>query len=313
MRLGLSQAQEQAPTRSASGSIPAPAAAPTTKEIPYDYVARFVLTGVRGNRVQDVVNISIEGAFVAVTIGYSFIPASARISAHSPPSNNRKIDFKYSIVDSGTGRELQNRPIHNIAGLGEPNGERPFRALAKPMLFMPRSTIRFEVEEITEDGITDGCRIIHRAARLQNAWIRNGMTMNVNHACDIPRDTGYSNVCQICGVPLDAGYFDVASIKTAPLVGDEVELARYELNPQYCGTLLYFMQYAELISNSEASALEYARVRMADPLQQPAAGSLSAHERNIESLGTYRPSNPLAIGRGMYREVCGQKSNAAGE
>ena len=75
--------------------------------------------------------------------------------------------------------------------------------------------------------------------------------MNMSHACDIPRDTSYSNVCQICGIPLDAGYFDVADIQDAPGVGKnsnniEVELARYELNPQYCGTLLYFMQYAEL-------------------------------------------------------------------
>lgn len=45
---------------------------------------------------------------------------------------------------------------------------------------------------------------------------------------------------------MDAGYFDVASIQDAPkTAGDEVELARYELHPQYCGTLLYFMQYAE--------------------------------------------------------------------
>lgn len=156
MRLGLSQDQQQAPTRSASDSMLPPAVAPTTKEIAYDYVARFVLTGVRGNRVQDVINISIEGAFVAVTIGYSFIPAPAPDDTPptSPADNDRKIDFKYSIVDSGTGRELQNRPIPNIAGLGEPNGERPFRALAKPMLFMPRSTVRFEVEEITDDGTT---------------------------------------------------------------------------------------------------------------------------------------------------------------
>ena len=75
--------------------------------------------------------------------------------------------------------------------------------------------------------------------------------MNVNHACNVPRDTEYSNVCQICGVPLDAGYFDVAGIKAAPGFGEnlnktEVQLAHYELNPQYCGTLLYFMQYAEL-------------------------------------------------------------------
>lgn len=69
--------------------------------------------------------------------------------------------------------------------------------------------------------------------------------MNVHHLCDVPRDTGYSNVCHICGVPLDAGYFDVASIKDAPPLGDEVEVARYELHPQYCGTLLYFAQFAE--------------------------------------------------------------------
>jgi len=70
--------------------------------------------------------------------------------------------------------------------------------------------------------------------------------MNMNQTCDIHRDTGYSNICQVCRVPMDAGYFDVASIKDAPKkVGDEVELARYDLNSQYCGTLLYFMQYAE--------------------------------------------------------------------
>lgn len=73
--------------------------------------------------------------------------------------------------------------------------------------------------------------------------------MNLHHACVVPRDTAYSNVCQICGVPLDAGYFDVADIKVAPeREGEEVEVARYELNPQYCGTLLYFTQYAEDLS-----------------------------------------------------------------
>jgi hypothetical protein len=148
MRSLLGQVQERAsvPFSSESGI---PAGAFTTKEIPYDYVARFILAGVRGNRVQDVVNISVDGAFVAVTIGYSFIPPDKLAS----PSNDRAIDFKYSIVDSSTGRELQNSPIHNIAGLGEPNGERPFRPLAKPMIFMPRSTIRFEVEEISEGDI----------------------------------------------------------------------------------------------------------------------------------------------------------------
>ena len=72
--------------------------------------------------------------------------------------------------------------------------------------------------------------------------------MNVNHVCDIPRDTGYSNVCQICGVPLDAGTSMSPASRTRRqenLDKTEVEVARYELNPQYCGTLLYFTQFAE--------------------------------------------------------------------
>jgi hypothetical protein len=73
--------------------------------------------------------------------------------------------------------------------------------------------------------------------------------MNMSHACDIPRDSGYFNVCQICGVPADAGYFDVASFKPAPAnTGEEVELARHTLHSQYCGSLLYFAQYAEQLT-----------------------------------------------------------------
>jgi hypothetical protein len=174
--------------RSSPESTMSITAEPSTKEIPYDYVARFVLTGRCGERVQDVINISVEGAFVAVAIGYSFIPAPllcsrsrqtngtpvpdvsaqqdnnllAQLLAIVQPVANPQmlvacvierlcgIHFKYSILDSGSGRELQNQPIHNIAGLGESSGDRPFRPLAKPMVFMPRSTIRIEIEEISE-------------------------------------------------------------------------------------------------------------------------------------------------------------------
>jgi hypothetical protein len=156
-------------------------APPTLKEIPYDFVARFELEGKEGNRVQDVINVSTDGAFVAVAIGYSFIPARFQptkavtgggavaksvttnmladltASFYTDPGLLAQalarfvgVDFFYSIVDSATGRELQNHPIHNIAGLGEANGHRPFRPMAQPMLFMPRSTIRIEVEEISQ-------------------------------------------------------------------------------------------------------------------------------------------------------------------
>ena len=174
MPLQQSPTQTRFEVRSLPETMIPPSVAATIKEIPYDYVAKFTLQGLRGNRVQDVINISIEGAFVAVAIGYSFIPASwdnlilptDTIKLLKPLSPLKPIedplmlakcllvrtcgiDFKYSIIDSGTGRELQNQPIHNIAGLGESTGDRPFRPLAKPMLFMPRSTIRIEIEEIS--------------------------------------------------------------------------------------------------------------------------------------------------------------------
>ncbi len=62
------------------------------------------------------------------------------------------VSFRYSIFDTGTGRELQNQPINNIAGLGIANGDRPFKRLARPMLFQPRSTVRLTVEELFGRG-----------------------------------------------------------------------------------------------------------------------------------------------------------------
>jgi hypothetical protein len=171
-------------------------AATTLKEIPYDHVARFRLTGIPGNRVPQVINVSVDGAFVAVAIGYSFIPAHFRVALNpqgdpDAPVERRVdavsrfagpdlggdarglvqallkclmvrlcgIDFLYSIVDSSVGRELQNLPIHNIAGLGKADGDRPFRPMAKPMLFMPRSTIRIEVEELSSLPIHKGAEL----------------------------------------------------------------------------------------------------------------------------------------------------------
>jgi hypothetical protein len=215
MRTRLGPTQELTAVQAANG------ARPTLKEIPYDYVATFRLTGNASNRVQDVINTSVDGAFVAVAIGYSFIPAALpdlpALPDPPPPieidsgddsdddvdigrtedevgvrqySSNPVvnwlladilspaiaspqtlallqsllvrlcgIDFKYSIIDSAIGRELQNIPIHNIAGLGEVNGNRPFRPMAKPMLFMPRSTIRIEIEEISKGPLYEGAEL----------------------------------------------------------------------------------------------------------------------------------------------------------
>jgi len=62
-----------------------------------------------------------------------------------------EITFLFSMLDSGTGRELQDEPIHNIASLGKSNGERPFRLLAQPVAFLPRTTIRLQIIERSQD------------------------------------------------------------------------------------------------------------------------------------------------------------------
>jgi hypothetical protein len=176
--------------------------------MPFDHAATFNLKGTPGNIVQDVINISSDGAFVAVAIGYGFeedrgrtvelinpptdifkpgslllsqIPIDALIegfrinprferlvfndqtpaapfrertlsaidvaAAHSDKIIERlkpaeEISFLFSILDSATGRELQDEPTHNLASLGSSDGARPFRMLAQPLTFQPRSTIR---------------------------------------------------------------------------------------------------------------------------------------------------------------------------
>lgn len=53
------------------------------------------------------------------------------------------------------------------------------------------------------------------------------------------------STCQICGIPQDAGFFDESSIHDAPAFGEEVILASYQLNRNYCGLLMYFAQFTD--------------------------------------------------------------------
>ncbi|MCK6620978.1 MAG: hypothetical protein HUU32_05950 [Calditrichaceae bacterium] len=183
--------------------------------LPYDYAASFQLSGRPGNLVEDVINISAEGVFVATAIGYGleeergramtvtpvadrpFVPGNIRLAeippdaliggfrvnpafeslvfASDPLVARREktwsdqalpneftarvfqrlkpaedISFLLSIIDSSTGREFQDEPTHNLASLGKSNGERPFRLLAQPFAFLPRSTIRLQIVERSE-------------------------------------------------------------------------------------------------------------------------------------------------------------------
>lgn len=67
-----------------------------------------------------------------------------------PPS---PLSFLFNFVDTGTGREMQDTPVHNIASLGAATGERPFRQLARPVSFLPRSNLRLQVIEQSHDAV----------------------------------------------------------------------------------------------------------------------------------------------------------------
>jgi len=62
-----------------------------------------------------------------------------------------ELSFLFSAIDSSSGRELQDEPVSNLASLGDSRGERPFRPLAQPLSFQPRSTLRVQIVEQTPD------------------------------------------------------------------------------------------------------------------------------------------------------------------
>src|SRR6185503_11257577 len=60
------------PRRAVMAMVPIPSAAGRTASsfVPFDHAARFELTGKPGNVLQDVISVGVDGAFVAVAIGY---------------------------------------------------------------------------------------------------------------------------------------------------------------------------------------------------------------------------------------------------
>ena len=62
-------------------------------------------------------------------------------------NRSEDLSFLYTVFDAGTGRELQNMFLNNIAGLGIANGDRPFKTFARAMHFQARSMIRVSVQE----------------------------------------------------------------------------------------------------------------------------------------------------------------------
>ena len=69
--------------------------------MPFDHAASFELKGIPGNIVQDVINISSDGTFVAVAIGYGFEEDRARAArtlTRMPAGHFKPEDIKLSEI-----------------------------------------------------------------------------------------------------------------------------------------------------------------------------------------------------------------------
>jgi hypothetical protein len=56
-----------------------------------------------------------------------------------------------------------------------------------------------------------------------------------------------SYICPNCGMPRDYEHFDESGFADTPTPGREAVLARFELQPQYCGLLENFSQFTDLL------------------------------------------------------------------
>jgi hypothetical protein len=151
----------------------------------------------------------------------SNVPQLDRVSREDPQVDGERsllqrvtpkneISFLFSIVDSGTGRELQEAPIHNLASLGISSGERPFRQLAQPMAFLPRSSIRLQVIERTEN-IRGTLFIVLYGYRLLTANCPEHLVRTVRGDWPCPTETIGSPSAHV--IPFDyAAAFNLAGI-----------------------------------------------------------------------------------------------------
>lgn len=85
----------------------------------------------------------------------------------TPACGSEQVHFLYRIIDNASSRELQSEPVHNLAGLGRANGDRPFRFFPRPLIFEPRAVIRFQITEISGRGrlyiVLQGYKVLRTA------------------------------------------------------------------------------------------------------------------------------------------------------
>jgi hypothetical protein len=128
--------------------------------IPFEHNLVYRLTGRRGARQTQVLQVSTQGEFVIDTISYFVDIFTGFIAAGQVPPllaggvrtlgcefASETIRFLFNITDASSGRRLQNDALHNISIFGTPGQTLP-RNLPRPWRFAPRTEVRVEIEEL---------------------------------------------------------------------------------------------------------------------------------------------------------------------
>jgi hypothetical protein len=141
------------------------------KTIPFDYVFQFALRGVRGNKVQDVVEISTEGVFVALSVGYSLMLDEKSIARTFQPVVDPRITLENPVfVPFFIPPDLIEGISFRFAGLlltGVPGTEMAILNLnTTPLITPPTHRIRPDgTIDVTLDTLGDGSilRVLDKA------------------------------------------------------------------------------------------------------------------------------------------------------
>jgi hypothetical protein len=133
--------------------------------IPFEHNLRFKLVGRPGAKHREVVNVTAGADFIAEEISYFldifageiedaltfFLPFPFRFQAlqsgYCGHFLAEMIRFKMALIDSGSGREMQNARNLQFTVIGPAGADVP-RSFTRPLRFEQRSTIRVELEEV---------------------------------------------------------------------------------------------------------------------------------------------------------------------
>ena len=106
------------------------------------------------------------------------------------------------------------------------------------------------------------------------------------------------DTCVVCGIPADAGFFDESTVDNPPPLGQELVLARFALNRNYCGSLLSIAQFTDRFAGDPVE-VRHTGVSVATEVQRPAARSVLHVRSDHQPVGLVRLSRTASDSGGL--------------